>query len=209
YRISIPFTKSSAPDATTTPLLAFTVPPYQADGITENYILERFNAATQEYVRLNNNSTLRRGEGYRLKPINSGTSIKRPAEDPANVVPTAVTSFTITLRRDTSQDVPNTDPNNGFNLIGFPFNPSLYSSVQWSNNTEVTVSFVAPDGRTANSVDEAVSKGLLVGPGNLLRYDPFSNTYVPASALEPYQGYFVQTVVDGLKMTLHVASSTP
>ena len=195
YQISIPFMDSSAPGSTTTPARAFSVPPVAADG-TLNYVLKTFNAKTQEYVppgefdTLDNNAILQRGQGYFMRPVNSTVHIKTPAEDSSRKA-LSDTQFEIVLRRDPSRSAK--DPNNGYNLIGFPFDPQLYRSSNW---TEATVT--TPDGRIYTSLTEAVAAGVLSLDLQTLNGGSYSST----RTLEPYKGYWARAFIDGTRVVL-------
>ena len=191
YQISVPFADSTAPTATTTPAKAFTVPP-TSNGVT-NYHLFRFNPLTQGYEELTNNSTIRRGEGYFLQPVNSSVSIRQPTED-ATRKPMTATQFTVTLRL--SPSLASTDPHNGFNLIGSPFNPNLFVGADWLNSQ-----VILPNGRTFNTVNEAVAAGVM--SANLFTFDPTTGNYQVASGnLTNYTGYYVRTFMDGVRVVL-------
>jgi hypothetical protein len=191
YLISVPFMDSSTPGATTTVSKAFTKPPVASDG-SINYDLQRWDPVTQTNVSLGNNSIITRGAGYFLYPRVTGTSIKTPAMD-ASRLPLAGTTFDIILRRDSSRSL--TDPNNGLNLIGYPFDPALYSSADWQ-----TATFIAPNGTTYNSPTDAENAGLIFS--QLYGFDATQGGYFPATRLEPYKGYAVRTQVDGVRLRL-------
>jgi hypothetical protein len=191
YQISVPYADSEAPGATTTVAKAFTVAPTSSG--TENYRISRYDALTQQYVQLSANSVIRRGEGYFLEPIARGTSIRRPAQDPTRR-PTAARTFEITLRNNPSRPV--NDPTNGFNLIGFPFNPALFSVAEWG-----AAEVIVPDGRRFASVREAAAAGVL--SPTLFNYDSDLGQYVPISDnLAPFKGYFARTFISGVRVIL-------
>ncbi|MBV9864486.1 MAG: carboxypeptidase regulatory-like domain-containing protein [Abitibacteriaceae bacterium] len=191
YQISIPYMDSTAATATTTPTKAFSVPPIGPNG--QNYRLSRYDPKTQQYVTLTNTSVLRRGEGYFIKPILTPVSIKRPTDDPTRK-PFAGTTFTITLNR--SASIPTSDPNSGFNLIGFPFDPAKYTSSDLNQAT-----FITPDGRQFVGLNQAMAAGL-VGQNLFTLADDNSGNYVTTTVLRPFKGYFIRTFVDGLKIVL-------
>jgi hypothetical protein len=199
YRISIPYMDAAAPDSTTTPTQAFSRPPVAAGG-AENYRLLRLDSANNLYVPLDNNSILRRGEGYVLRPVERGTTILRPSMDPTRK-PTDATQFEITLHR--SPSAPSGDVTNGYNLIGYPFNPATHPPVDWFNGNFVTV--IGPDGHVFNSVTEASTGTGRVMTDELLRYDPDTNTYVQDTLLRPFKGYYVRALVDGVRIVMKAA----
>jgi hypothetical protein len=208
YMISIPYMDSSVLSATTTPERAFNAPPTDTRGTTDtrddivNYRLTRFDPLTQQYVTLGNGATLRRGEGYFLRPINKSVSFKRPpTASPARVpLSSGVREFTVTLRR--SPSLPANDPNNGFNLIGFPFNPDAFRSVNWS----VSRVFVPATGATYSSLTAAVAAGVLSGNLQTLT-DATGTSYTNTTRMVPFRGYFAKTYMDNVQVTL-IASTT-
>lgn len=200
-QISIPYADSSAITATTTVAKAFTVP--VGDVGNPNYRLTRYNPLTQTYEVLNDKSIIRRGEGFFIRPLRRAVSIKRPPGAPgpigprfADRKPGTFTEFTITLRR--SPSLPN-DPNSGFNLIGFPFDPARYRSISWLDSR-----VIAPDGRSFPTVQQAVSNGLLSAELFTLRAD--GTPYESTNVIEPFKGYFAKTFVDGVRVVLRARS---
>jgi hypothetical protein len=202
YMISIPWMDTSALTATTTPVNAFTLPPTDPVTREANYRLSRFDPLTQKYVALGNNSILQRGEGYFLRPLAKPVSFRRPGATPARVpLPTTVNRFTVTLRR--SSSLAATDPNNGFNLIGFPFNPATYKSVNWT----VSSVYVPSTGARYSSVTAAAAAGVMSSTIFTLT-DTSGTTYTTGSKLVPLKGYFAKTFVDNVQVTM-VASTNP
>lgn len=196
YEISIPYSDDSGAYTTTTVAKAFPLLPKETVNGTsvQNYTLRRFDALTQTYVQLDNGSDIiKRGEGYFLRPLTRAFSMRKPTTD-ATRIPTAVTEFQITLRRN-----PSIDPriaNNGYNLIGFPFDPANYSKVSWLN-----ASVSLPDGRTFPTVNDAYNAGVMSRELTTLKSDN-SETYEEVENLQKFKGYFVKTYVDGLVVTL-------
>jgi hypothetical protein len=188
YLISIPYADSTAPTAVTTVAKAFTLPP--ASGGVENYRLFRYNPLNSQYVTLSAGSAVRRGEGYFLRVLARAVSLRTPASDRTRF-PTGATEFTITLRRDPSRR----DGNNGFNLIGFPFNPATYSSINWAESR-----VIAPNGTVYANVTAAQAAGLL----NPIVFEllPGATDQTPTQTLLPQRGYFAQTFVDGVRVIL-------
>jgi hypothetical protein len=197
YQLSVPYMDSTATTSTTTPSKAFTVPPLGSGGV-QNYRLTRWDPLTLSYVVLDNASTLKRGEGYFLRADNSSTSIKKPTQDSTRkpLDPT-VNTFTILLRRNTSS----TSSNNGFNLIGFPFNPAYYRTIDWTKSE-----FITPDGvryTYAEALSRAyISRVLLTLKSPTIPAPPES-PYAETTSMLPFTGYFAQTYVDNLKVILH------
>lgn len=191
YQITIPYMDSAAADATTTPAKAFNLPPLQNG--TQNYRIFRYNAQTEKYEELGNTSPLRRGEGYFLRPESNDVSLSDPASDHTRK-PTSVTSFTVVLRNNPS--LSSRDPHNGFNLIGSPFNPAAYAGADFLNSQVVT-----PDGHVYPTVSAAVAGGVL--SPNLFTFDETSGDYkVVNGTLNNFQGYYVRTFVNGVKLVL-------
>ncbi|HEY0109197.1 MAG TPA: Calx-beta domain-containing protein [Fibrella sp.] len=206
FLISLPYMDGASVNATTTPTKAFTVPPTDPTTGRVNYRLQRYNPLTMDWETLGNGSTLRRGEGYLLTPVASGVSIKRPSDDPTRIpLDTDVQEFQVTLRNQPSL-APDAD-GNGWNLIGDPFNPALFSSAEWLN-ARVTANI---GGQTfTGTVAEAADRGIL--DRRLFNYNPSAATsgdslYTPVSGdLLPFRGYFVRTFVDGVQVNLRAVS---
>jgi hypothetical protein len=191
YQISVPYTDSTAAYSATTVAKAFTVPP--VSGSTENFRLFRYNPLSREYEPLSAGSIIRRGEGYFLQPIARGVSIETPSSD-ATRRPTSVSEFEITLRVNPSS--PLGPANNGFNLIGFPFDPSRVPSSTWAKAVVIT-----PDGRRFGTLEDAANAGLV--DRDLYTLDNATDTYTKVqNDLAPFQGAYVRTFVDGLRVIL-------
>ncbi len=212
YMISIPYMDSSALTATTTPERAFTLPIVDTKGTVStaddivNYRLTRFDALTQTYIALGNGALLKRGEGYFMRPVSNPVSFKRPpTANPVRVpLPSSVNQFTVTLRRSASLAP---TASNGFNLIGFPFHPDTFKSVNWSVSR---VYVPAHDGQPAanySTLTAAVAAGALAGNLQTLA-NATGNTYVDTTKMVPFKGYYAKTFVDNVQVTL-IASTTP
>jgi hypothetical protein len=200
YMISIPYMDAAALTSTTTPERAFTLPPIDPVTNAVNYRLSKFDATKQQYVALSTGAILQRGEGYFLRPVTRGVSLRRPPDSPPRVaLPATVDTFTITLRR--SASLAPTDPNNGFNLIGFPFNPGVYRSSDWN----VASVFVPATGARYNSLTAAAAAGVVSSTLFTLS-DTSGAGYTNTSTLVPFKGYFAKTYVDNVQVTL-VASN--
>jgi hypothetical protein len=206
FLISIPYMDGASVNATTTPTKAFTVPPTDPTTGRVNYRLQRYNPLTMDWETLGNGSTLRRGEGYLLTPVASGVSIKRPSDDPTRIpLDSSVQEFQVTLRNQPSL-APDAD-GNGWNLIGDPFNPALFSSAEWLT-ARVTANI---GGQTfTGTVAEAADRGIL--DRRLFNYNPSAATsggslYTPVTGnLLPFRGYFVRTFVDGVQVNLRAVA---
>jgi hypothetical protein len=193
YMISVPFADSSAATATTTVARAFTALPRV--GTVANYRLTRYDAARGVYVELTAASLIRRGEGYFLTPLARGVSLRRPPADRTRI-PLAGTQFTITLRRVVSagQNLPN-GTSNGYNLIGFPFNPAGFTSINWLESRVIS----PVDGRTM-TLQQAVGAGLI--DPNLLTLQDGTRNYVRTQTMVPFRGYFARAFRDNVRVIL-------
>jgi hypothetical protein len=199
YLISVPYMDDASINGTTTPLKAFTVPPIDPATGARNFLLRRWNPQTLQFEDLQNGAILRRGEGYLLTPVNRGTSIRRPAQDSTRKpLLSTIQEFQITLRNNPS--VASDADNNGYNLIGDPFDPALFSSADWLN-ARVSANL---GGQTfTGTVAEAARQNPPILDSRLFTYDPQTNTYTPVSGnLLPFRGYYVRTFVDGVQVNL-------
>ncbi len=201
YLMSLPYMDSNARQATTTPDKAFSVAMFDPQTNEQRYTLSRFDAATQTYVFLAPTDLMKRGEGYFIRPITTSVRILRPADDPTRVpLPATVTTFDILLLRNASADP--SDPNNGFNLIGNPFNPDAFIAADWSNAT------VEYNGVTYQTVQEAAAAGIV--DSRLFTFNQNTGQFEPVTGnMETFKGYFVRTFFDGVKVTLKAVSATP
>jgi hypothetical protein len=191
YQVSVPFADSSDPRATTTVAKAFTVAPVTSAG--ENFQLFRRNPVTNRDEQLSNNSLIRRGEGYFLRTLGRGVSIKTPQTDRTRI-PTSVVEFEIVLRANPS--LPTANSENGYNLIGFPFDPAKFSLSEWQN-----ARVISPNGQVFATLNQAAGAGLV--HNQLFRYIPETGQYEAFSTtLVPYQGYYAKTFVDGVRVIL-------
>ncbi len=186
YQISVPYADSSATYGTTTVARAFTLPPVATNG-TVNYVLSRYDALTSQYVTLDANSVIRRGEGLALQPKNAGVSLNKPSFDPTRI-PTSATEFQFTLRRDPSSR----SANAGFNLIGFPFDPARVDAASIQNAT-----VVAPDGRRFLGLEAAQAAGIVNAQVTTLGA---ADQPIVVTDLQPFVGYFIQTFVDNVQI---------
>lgn len=195
YQISIPFMDSTDPLATTTPAKSFSVP--MVSGTTTNYRLTHYNPLTGAYDALSAGSLLHRGDGYFLFPnVNMGLNAASPTH-----VPTGASQFTVTLRRNSSLPASNTS--NGYNLVGFPFDPKIYRTVNW-HACKVTM----PNGTVYSTVDQAAAAGVMVNTLQTLQ-DSSSSTYITTGTMVPYKGYWAKTYVDGIKVTMFASTAPP
>jgi hypothetical protein len=204
YLISLPYMDSAAPGATTTPDRAFSVEMFDPVTNEQRYQLIRYNAITGVYEPLLPDSLLKRGEGYFLKALTTNLRILRPADDPTRIpMDPTIDRFTVTLRRNPSANAD--DPNNGFNLIGDPFNPESPASFIAADWTNATVEY---NGVTYATVTEAAAAGIV--DARLFTFNSATGQYEPVDTnIEVFKGYFVRTIFDGVKVTLKAVSATP
>jgi len=193
--ISIPFANADDPAATTTVDQAFTVP--QMSGTTVNYRIYQYDTLAEAYLGtgggLAGNALLKRGVGYFIQPLTGNVSPRTPATDGTRKpLAAANTTFEIVLHRKESGD-PN-DPNNGANLIGFPFNPALYSRALWSS-----ARIVGPNGIEATPA-EAQANGWIYA--DIVEFR--NGSYQVVTELRPYSGYSVRAKIDNIKLRLKV-----
>jgi hypothetical protein len=192
YMISIPYADSTAITSVTTVAKAFTVP-MVSKGVV-NFELRRYNPLTKSYEALGPTSIIRRGEGYFFRSFVQGVDIKRPPTF-GDRKPLVGTQFTITLRSISSL---RNDPTNGYNLIGYPFDPAKYKAVNWT-----LFRVISADGRTSLTLQQAIAAGWIDGGNQLTILDESgSSTYTKTTVMEPFKGYFIRTYIDGLKLVL-------
>jgi len=199
YQISVPHMDAPGIGDGTFAESAFSLPPTSPDG-TPNFKLFKFNPVSQSYLPLDTGSVLTRAEGYFIRPLSQTITMKRPPQDPTRVpLSTAVTEFPVVLRRNPSLAA--NDPNNGYNLIGFPFDPAVYNFVDWTNSR-----VVMPDGRTQfATLNMAVAAGVL--SGTLSTQKDGSSVYLSTTTMLPFRGYFARTYVDGVTVYLKPSKS--
>lgn len=197
YLVSVPYMDGSGVNATTTVAKAFSVPPIDPTTGAVNYRIERYDPTSLKYVPLTGTSKIKRGEGYALTPVARGVHIRRPSEDPTRIpLASNIQEFQVTLHNNPSLDPK--DPANGYNLIGDPFDPALFSAADWLN-ARVTANI---GGQTfTGTVSEAADRQIL--DARLFTFDSSTNSYVTATgSLLPFRGYFVRTFVDGVQVNL-------
>lgn len=174
------------------------------------YTLYRYDAANQKYsfvtssgalgtdwVAMSSTDTLTLGQGYLLVVGSSGSvSMNTPADDD-NLKAISSTTFGIALKRNANfkAQTKKSQSYNGYNLIGFPFNPSVYSSVSLSN-VQVTV-VTGNKTKTYETLSKAAAAGVIKGriygldsQGRLVQLSATSYT------LSAYKAVFVQSFRD-------------
>ena len=198
YLFSLPYANNSTAGATVRPDEAFNVAMFDPVTNDQRYLLSRFNPLTSSYETLDQNSLLRRGEGYLIKPLSSNVRILRPTEDDSRIPLAAnIRTWVYTLRRNGSASA--NDPNNGFNLIGDPFNPDFYLAADWQNAT-------FSDGvNTYQGVDAAAAAGLV--DSRLFTLNSATGAFEPvAGNIQVFKGYFVRTFKDNVTVTANAVS---
>ena len=199
YLFSLPYANSSAADATVKPDEAFNVAMFDPATGDQRYLLSRFNAVTSSYEILDDKAFLKRGEGYLIKPLSSNVRILRPAEDDSRIpLAKSITTWTFTLRRNPSASA--NDPNNGFNLIGDPFNPDFFLASDWQNAT------FTDGANTYVGVDAAAAAGLV--DSRLFTLNSATGAFVPVNGnMEVFKGYFVRTFKDNVRVTVRAITA--
>ena len=166
------------------------------------YQIYRFNAAGQinrrtndaDFVPLSNTDRLQRGVGYRIQTFNQRVILRNGG---SNLQTIGDTSFSLNLTRNTNfaaQTNNQSNSVNGYNYIGFPFNPSQFTSVDF------TQAQVIVDGVT-RSLSDAAAAGL-INP-NLYAVDAQGNlTRVSPATIQKYKAYVVQIYRDNVTLVL-------
>jgi hypothetical protein len=201
YLFSLPYANTADAGATVRPNEAFNVAMFDPATGEQRYLLSRFNPLTSSYEILDDTAVLRRGEGYLIRPLAANVRILRPAEDASRIpLNRTITTWTYTLRRNPSAS--STDPNNGFNLIGDPFNPDFYLAADWQNAT-------FSDGiNTYQGVAAAAAAGLV--DSRLFNLNSSTGAFEPTTGnLEVFRGYFVRAFKDNVTVTVRAISATP
>lgn len=197
---SVPFSTNS--NGTISQAQAFDTAPVV--GGVRRYAIYRFNAAGQtnqrtnsaDFVQIGDTELLQRGVGYRILTFSTDVSLRTR---PTGVQFVTASTFSINLTRNRNFAAQsNNQPNslNGYNYIGFPFDPTQFRSVDFSQSQVIS------DGAT-RSLSEAVAAGL-INP-NLFTVDDNGNLTPVSSSnqiLQPFRAYFVQIYRDNLTLVL-------
>ncbi|PQV64593.1 WD40-like Beta Propeller Repeat [Abditibacterium utsteinense] len=164
------------------------------NGPLSQFNLFRFNAARQvnnlnrDLVKITSGSfLLKRGEGYVLQTLDTEVTTRTPV-DTSSLKSFAGTTFTIPLTWNNTYLSDTSAPdnrNNGYNLIGFPFNPSKYNRVSFLKAR------VMYGSKTYNSVDEAAAAGIISNRLFALDAQGVRNP-IADTDLQPFVGYFVR-----------------
>jgi hypothetical protein len=189
YTVSFPYADSSG---TLTQAQAFSL----ASGTgTPNFTLYKFNVTAQRNSRALNGGSdftvvpagekLVRGIGYRLVTGSQAIKLNQPS---TTLKAFTGTTFPLTLSwnpnfLDQTSDQDNR--NNGYNFIGFPFDPSKY------NRTSFASSQVKYGDETYATVADAAAAGII--DQSLFTVDAQGNlSAVADSQIRPYRAYFVR-----------------
>ncbi len=148
----------------------------------------QINNLTRDLVPITSGSfVLKRGQGYVLQTLATDVTTRTPAQN-ASLKSFAGTSFSIPLTWNNTYLSDTSAPdnrNNGYNLIGFPFNPSKYTSVSFSRarvmygtKTYASVSAAAAAGIISNQLFALNAQGVRVA--------------TTTTDLTSFNGYFVR-----------------
>ena len=206
---SVPFSQGNTDSVAISDV--FNTPPMV--GTKRRYTILRLNVTGQtnslestdtgegvDFVQVDDNGRLERGIGYRLIVANN-TTVQLKTKDAALVVPNDQT-FSFSLTRNVALSATTNgqgNSTNGYNFIGFPFDPARVQSVDIS---QATVTFNGVE----RSFSDAVSSGLI--NAQLFTLDG-NGQLVPANTttIKPFQAYFVQIFRDNLTLTLNKPTS--
>ncbi len=196
---SVPFTQGQTDSVAISDV--FDTPPMV--GNRRRYTIYRLNVAGQmnnlveggDLAAVADNGRLERGIGYRIVVADNTTVQLKTRENGLTVPNDDTFSYSLT-RNVTFASATNSQGNstNGYNFIGFPFDPNVYKSVDFSQ-AQVTFNGIQ------RSVPDAAAAGLispqlftLDGNGNLVPAD--------STVINRFQAYFVQIFRDNLTLTL-------
>jgi hypothetical protein len=209
YTVSFPYATS---DGTLTKAQAFS----SASGLsTSNFTLYKFNVTGQrnsrasnggtDFVVVGDNEKLVRGIGYRLVTNSEAIRLNTPSEVTA-LRAFSGTSFTYNLNwnRNFLTETSSTDNRfNGYNLIGFPFDPTRFSRVSFANAK------VQYGNDIYESVSDAAAAGII--GRQLLTVDAQGNLSEASASdlqLRPYRAYFVRIFRNEFPVVLTLRNPT-
>lgn len=205
YSFSVPFASTTEASSTVDSAQFFDQAMFSGSG-ERRYFLYRFDVSGQrnnrslgaDFVEVGANEKLVRGLAYRLVTIDNPVTIRTPVSNTALKAFTG-TSFSFNLTRNTNfaNDVGQSQSFNGYNFIGFPFNPGSYNRVPFETARVVS------GGNTYESVTEAAAAGVI--SNRLFTVDNNGNLVQVSTDdafLRPYRGYFVQVFRDQVTLTL-------
>jgi hypothetical protein len=196
YNVSFPYATDASATGGLTQSQAFSL----ASGTgTPKYTLYKFVVANQRNSRALNGGNdfvvvppaekLVRGIGYRLVTGPNDIKLNSPT-DSSSLKPYSGSTFSLSLNWNPSfidQTSAADNRDNGYNFIGFPFDPAKYSSVSFSNAQ------VKYGSDTYETIADAAAAGII--DQQLYTVDALGNlTAVNANDLQlrPYRAYFVR-----------------
>ena len=169
------------------------------------YVIYRFNTAGQTNNRTLGadfqkvtDGRLQRGVGYLIATGGQQVQLNTRTAAVSND-----TSFTYNLTRNVPFAATATaqgNSTNGYNYIGFPFNPQAFSGV---NFNQATVTF---EGVT-RTVPEAAAAGLIGGQLFTRNADGTLTAVTGDQIIRPFQAYFVQIFRDNVTLKLNTPAS--
>jgi hypothetical protein len=192
YTVSFPYATSSSASGGLTQAQAFS----NASGSgTPQFTLYKFNVAGQrdsrqlnggsDFVVVQPNEQLQRGIGYRLVTGANDVLLNQPAN---GLQPFAGTEFSLALSWNNNflEETPYTDNRrNGYNFIGFPFDPQKFNRVAFASSQ------VSYGSETYETVTEAAAAGII--DRQLFTVDAQGNLAESSDGnIRPYRAYFVR-----------------
>ena len=173
-----------------------------------NYTLYRFNSAGQrnlflssgafpgsDWIAMSRSENMVRGYGYLLATGNNEITMQIPAQSTLF----SGDSYEVELTRNPNFEAQTGGSNlqNGYNIIGFPFDPNLYGGADFFQVQ------VEADGVFYNSLAEAVGAGKLTY--RIFTNDPLGRPRELSAAdstMRPFGGYFVRIATDNVKLII-------
>ena len=177
--------------------------PYNAT----SYMIYRFDAANQTNNRTNGvdfkllppGSRLERGIGYRLVVGNTSVQLRTRGSG-LQVAPASSFSYNLTRNVPFAANA-NSQGNatNGYNFIGFPFDPTQFAGTSGVNFNQATVTFNG----TTIPLSNAAAAGL-INPQLFTTDDSGALVAVTGDPIiRPFQAYYVQIFRDNLTLNLN------
>lgn len=213
YMVSFPFAEGSAATATLTVSQALSLATGTGDA---GFTLYKFNVAGQrnsrgitgtDFIPMQPTDKIIRGLGYRL--VTGSKTIRLNTRAQVNtlaVYPAKYVEFPITLNWNPNFLAQTSAPdnrNNGYNLIGFPFDPNNFNRVSFASSK------VQYGSATYNSVADAAAAGII--DQQLYTVDN-TGTLTPVAAtdlqLRPYRAYFVRILRNQFPVILTLRNPT-
>ena len=209
YTVSFPFATS---DGTLTKAQAFSA---VSGGGAPNFTLYRFNVAGQrnsralsggtDFVAVGANEKLVRGIGYRLVTGAQAVRLNTPS-DGGGLSAFSGSTFTLNLNWNPNFLSETSSPDNrfnGYNLIGFPFDPAQFSRVSFVNAR------VQYGSQVYESVADAAAAGII--GRQLFTVDAQGNLSEASTGdlqLRPYRAYFVRIFRNEFPVVLTLRNPT-